>query len=146
MNENILKEFYIGRKFFLEPVDFENINEISGNIELLETEFKIDKIQLDVCGNYLRITCNQPIYFGQTVFTPYREFNIKLSDIKLSDVKNIDFIICDENDTRHAKIAEFKFLLDKNDNLKTYQNSYYKILISQKQKELEELKTKLINN
>jgi hypothetical protein len=157
MNENILKEFYIGRKFFLEPVDFENINEISGNIELLkkeftekkfpiellETEFKIDKIQLDVCGNYLRITCNQPIYFGQTVFTPYREF-----DIKLSDVKNIDFIICDENDTRHAKIAEFKFLLDKNDNLKTYHNLYYKILISQKEKELENLKTKLstINN
>jgi hypothetical protein len=148
MNENILKEFYIGRKFFLEPVDFEEKHKenLIDLFSLLETEFKIDKIELDVYGNYLRITCNQSTYFGQTVFTPYREF-----DIKLSDVENINFIICDENDTRHAKIAEFKFLLDKNDNLKTYQNLYYKILISQKEKELkelEDLKTKLstINN
>jgi hypothetical protein len=47
---------------------------------------------------------------------------------------------------RYNEKEKFKLFLDKNDNLKSYQNLHYPTLISKKEKELENLKNKLINN
>jgi hypothetical protein len=131
MNENILKEFYIGRKVFLEPVSFEkeHTDNLLETLTLLETEFTINTVWFNN-DNLLFFHLNNV----NTQFT-----------INLNEVKNIDFITVYNINNEKQK---FKLFLDKNDNLKLYQNLHYPILISQKEKELENLKTKLltINN
>jgi hypothetical protein len=125
MNENILKEFYIGRTVFLEPVNFteEHVKNPLKTLTFLETEFEITRLQLYNFGTLL-IKFNNDDEF---------QFIIEHTD-------TIDLITC-----RHYDNSKncFKLFLDKNDNLKLYQNLHYPNLISQKEKELENLKTKL---
>ena len=131
MNKNILKEFYIGRKVFLEPVNFEKQHKENAleTLTLLETEFTINTLWFNN-GNLLFFHLNNI----NTQFT-----------INLDEVKNIDFITVYSINNKKQK---FKLFFDKNDNLKLYQNLHYPYLISQKEKELENLKNKLltINN
>jgi hypothetical protein len=131
MNENILKEFYIGRTVFLEPVVFteEHLENLLETLTLLETEFTINTVWFNN-DNLLFFHLNNV----NTQFT-----------INLNEVKNIDFITVYNINNEKQK---FKLFLDKNDNLKLYQNLHYPNLIFQKEKELENLKTKLstINN
>ena len=131
MNKNILKEFYIGRKVFLEPVNFEKEHKENAleTLTLLETEFTINTLWFNN-GNLLFFHLNNI----NTQFT-----------INLDEVKNIDFITVYSINNKKQK---FKLFFDKNDNLKLYQNLHYPYLISQKEKELENLKNKLltINN
>lgn len=131
MNENILKEFYIGRKVFLEPNIFtkEHVENTLKTLTLLETEFEITRLQLHNFGT-LFIKLNNDDEF----------------ELIIEHTDTIDLITCRHYD--HYKKEEYKLFLDKNDNLKTYQNLHYPNLISQKEEELENLKTKLstINN
>lgn len=131
VNKNILKEFYIGRKVFLEPVNFEKEHKENAleTLTLLETEFTINTLWFNN-GNLLFFHLNNI----NTQFT-----------INLDEVKNIDFITVYSINNKKQK---FKLFFDKNDNLKLYQNLHYPYLISQKEKELENLKNKLltINN
>jgi len=119
MNENILKEFYIGRTVFLDPID-----------NFLERKFTINKIPLKYLKDYVHIRFDD---FSDD----FDQFYLHEIVIKLDEIKNIDFIpVCDTNN----KIQKFRLFLDK--------NLYYSYLISKKEKELENLKTKLstINN
>jgi hypothetical protein len=131
MNENILKEFYIGRTVFLEPDIFtkEHVENPLKTLTFLETKFEITRLQLHNFGTLL-IKLNNDDEF---------EFIIEHTD-------TIDLITCRHYD--NYKKEEYKLFLDKNDNLKIYQTLHYPNLISQKEKELENLKTKLstINN
>ena len=137
MNENFLKEFYIGRTVFLEPVIFteEHVKNPLKTLNLLETEFKIKYLEVDE-NFYLYVRFH---YKNRDLDEfNYREFFIE-------NKNNIDNIIgCNRCNTKE----KYKLFLDKNDNLKIYQNLHYSNLISQKEQELENLKTKLltINN
>jgi len=125
MNENILKEFYIGRTVFLEPDIFteEHVENPLKTLTFLETEFEITRLQLYNFGSLL-IKFNNDDEF---------QFIIDITS-------TIDLITCRHYDNYKNC---FKLFLDKNDNLKLYQNLHYPNLISQKEKELEDLKTKL---
>lgn len=122
MNNDIKKEFlqkecYIGRTVFLEPID-----------NFLERKFTINKIPY--LGDYVYIRFDD---FSDD----FDQFYLHEIEIKLDEIKNIDFIpVCDINN----KIQKFRLFLDK--------NLYYSYLISKKEKELENLKNKLltINN
>jgi len=152
MNENILKEFYIGRTVFLEPVNFKEENEENfiNFFCLVEIPFKIKTLQhcgenLSVRFNYENTTSkySKPLDYNQNL--SFYLTSINSINFIIKNINHNDFITCYHE---YDKKDEYKFFFDKNDNLKTYQNSYYNILISQKEKELENLKTKLstINN
>jgi len=153
MNENIFKEFYIGRTVFLEPVNFkEKHKEDQINLfSLLEIPFKIKKLKndadhLSVMLNYQnQITENYSQLLHNNNNLPFYLTSINSSYLIISNTKHDNFITCYH---QYDKKDQYKFFLDKNDNLKLYQNLHYSNLISQKQKELENLKTKLstINN
>ena len=61
----------------------------------------------------------------------------------IENMNNLDNII---GYHKYNKKEKYKLFLDKNDNLKSYQKLHYPNLISQKEKELENLKNQLINN
>jgi len=132
MNENILKEFYIGRKVFLEPDIFteEHVKNPLETLTFLETEFEITRLQLYNFGTLLIKLDKDCLVTDDDEF----RFIIEHTD-------TIDLITCRHYD--HYKKEEYKLFLDKNDNLKLYQNLHYPNLISQKEKELENLKNKL---
>jgi hypothetical protein len=145
MKETVLKEFYIGRTVFLEPVNFKekHTDNLLETLNLLETEFKIK--QLEGNSDYLFVKFDyekmhsrylKPIIFYDNQDEP---------SFIIENIINIDFIT---GYHRYNEKQKFKLFLDKNDNLKLYQNLHYPNLISQKEKELENLKTKLltINN
>ena len=153
MNENILKEFYIGRKVFLEPVNFEKEDEENAleTLTLLETEFTINSVWSDES-----ITCFNrdnnliKLFIINNLLFFHLDNNNTQFTVNLIEVKNIDAITVYNINNKEQK---FKLFFDKNDNLnndnlKLYQNLHYPHLISQKEKELENLKNKLltINN
>jgi hypothetical protein len=118
MSKNFLKECYSGRTVFLEPID-----------NFLERKFTINKIlSPSFCKNFVYIRFDD---FSDD----FDQFYLHEIEIKLDEIKNNDFIpVCDISN----KIQKFRLFLDK--------NLYYSYLISQKEKELENLKNKLINN
>ena len=145
MNENILKEFYIGRTVFLEPVNFEekHVENPLETLNLLETEFKIKHLEGN--SDYLFVNFDyekmHSRYSKRIIFYD----NQDEPSFIINNIINIDFIT---GYHRYNEKQKFKFFFDKNDNLKLYQNLHYSNLISQKEEELEKLKTKLstINN
>ena len=117
--EFLLKECYSGRTVFLEPID-----------NFLERKFTINKI---IYPSFLK---DKDVYIRFDDFSDdFDQFYLHEIVIKLDEIKNIDFIpVCDTNN----KIQKFRLFLDK--------NLYYSYLISKKEKELKNLKNKLINN
>jgi len=117
--EFLLKECYSGRTVFLEPID-----------NFLERKFTINKI---IYPSFLK---NRDVFIRFDDFSDdFDQFYLHEIRIKLDEIKNIDFIpVCDTNN----KIQKFRLFLDK--------NLYYSYLISKKEKELENLKNKLVNN
>jgi hypothetical protein len=143
MNENILKEFYIGRTVFLEPVNFEKkyVENPLETLNLLETEFKIQKLEGDE-NIYLYVKFEYKNRYSDQ-FKFIDDYIENYPEFIIENMNNIDNII---GYHRYNEKQKYKLFLDKNDNLKLYQNLHYPNLISQKEKELENLKNKLINN
>lgn len=147
MSKNFLKEFYIGRTVFLEPVNFEKKHAENPveTLNLLETEFKIHLLEGDE-SIYLYVRFDyKNRYSDKFKFIDAYDYIKNCPDFIIENMNNIDNII---GYHKYDKKEKYKFFLDKNDNLKLYQNLHYPNLISQKEKELENLKTKLstINN
>ena len=143
MSKNFLKEFYIGRTVFLEPVNFEQKHKENPleTLNLLETEFKIEQLGGDE-DIYLYVKFKYENRYSDE-FKFIDDYIEDHPEFIIENMNNIDNII---GYNKYSEKQKYKFFLDKNDNLKLYQNLYYPNLISQKEKELENLKNKLINN
>jgi hypothetical protein len=144
MSKNFLKEFYIGRTVFLEPDIFteEHVKNPLETLNLLETEFKIQKLEGDE-NIYLYVRFEYENRYSDQ-FKFIADYIERYPEFIIENMNNIDNII---GYHRYNEKEKYKLFLDKNDNLKSYQKLHYPNLISQKEKELEDLKTKqLINN
>ena len=81
VNKNILKEFYIGRKVFLEPVNFEKEHKENAleTLTLLETEFTINTLWF----NKGITTINNLLFFHLN--NNNTQFTINLNEVKSLD-------------------------------------------------------------
>jgi hypothetical protein len=145
MSKNFLKEFYIGRTVFLEPVNFEkkHVENPLETLNLLETKFKIQQLEGDE-NIYLYVRFEyKNRYSDRYKFIDDYDYIEDHPEFIIENMNNIDNII---GYNKYNQKEKFKFFLDKNDNLKSYQKLHYPNLISKKEKELENLKNQLINN
>jgi hypothetical protein len=132
---------------FLEPVNFnfekKHVENPLETLNLLETEFKIDKLEGDE-NIYLYVRFKyKNRYSDRFKFIDDYDGIENCPEFIIENMNNLDNII---GYHRYNEKEKFKLFLDKNDNLKSYQNLHYPNLISKKEKELENLKNKLMNN